>query len=570
MIYLRQSTASQEVPLGYFVDSTDGNTEETALTIANTDIKIWKTGATTLANKNSGGGTHISNGIYYAVLDATDTNTIGPLVIFVHVSGALTVRVECCVLDEAVYDVLFGTTALATVSNITGGTITTATNVTTVNGLAANVITATSIAANAITSAKVADGFLTAAKFAAGAFDAVWTVTTRTLTGFSTALALSVWHVLESAVVTASTMGLKVKTNLDAAITSRSSHSAADVWDNGTRTLTAGTNIVLAKGTGVTGFNDLSAAQVNAEVDTALADIHLDHLLAVDYDPATPPGTATALLNELVENDGGVSRFSANALEQGPAGGGGLTQQQVRDAMKLAPTAGAPSAGSVDEHLDDILTDTAEIGAAGAGLTAVPWNIAWDTEVQSEVTDALNVYDPPTKAELDSAHATTDALIGTVDTVVDAILVDTAEIGVAGAGLTEAGGTGDQLIAIPSVGSVTGSVGSVTGSVGSVTSRVTANVDQLNGDAVAAATLAILNGVAVVYRGTVTGVATTTTLVDSGLTQADTDWWKGRIIIFTSVIPLQATDITGFTPATDTLTFTATTQAPTGATYVII
>lgn len=38
-----------------------------------------------------------------------------------------------------------------------------------------------------------------------------------------------------------------------------------------------------------------------------------------------------------------------------------LTQQQARDAMKLAPTAGAPAAGSVDEHLDDILADTAAI-----------------------------------------------------------------------------------------------------------------------------------------------------------------------------------------------------------------
>lgn len=51
-----------------------------------------------------------------------------------------------------------------------------------------------------------------------------------------------------------------------------STHSAADVWAVGTRTLTAGTNIVLAKGVGITGFNDLSAAQVNAEADTALAD----------------------------------------------------------------------------------------------------------------------------------------------------------------------------------------------------------------------------------------------------------------------------------------------------------
>jgi hypothetical protein len=116
MIYLRQSTASQEVPLGHFVDDTDGKTAETGLTIANTDIKVWKTGATTLADKNSGGATHIAGGVYYAVLDATDTNTIGPLAIFVAVSGALAVRLECCVLDEAVYDVWFGTTAPSTLA----------------------------------------------------------------------------------------------------------------------------------------------------------------------------------------------------------------------------------------------------------------------------------------------------------------------------------------------------------------------------------------------------------------------------------------------------------------------
>jgi hypothetical protein len=107
-ISLKYNTASQEIPLGYFVDSTDGNTEETGLTIANTDIKLWKNGATTLANKNSGGATHISNGIYYAVLDATDTNTKGPMVVFVHVSGALSVKLECEVLDANYFDARYG------------------------------------------------------------------------------------------------------------------------------------------------------------------------------------------------------------------------------------------------------------------------------------------------------------------------------------------------------------------------------------------------------------------------------------------------------------------------------
>ena len=107
-IPLRQSTGSQEIPLGYFLDSTNGDTEETTLTINNTDIKLWKMGATTLANKNSGGATHISNGIYYAVLDATDSNTLGGLIVFVHVSGALAVRVECVVHPSNVYDALYG------------------------------------------------------------------------------------------------------------------------------------------------------------------------------------------------------------------------------------------------------------------------------------------------------------------------------------------------------------------------------------------------------------------------------------------------------------------------------
>ena len=98
-IALRQSTASQEIPLGYFLDSLDGDSEETGLTIANTDIKLHKAGATTLANKNSGGATHISNGIYYAVLDATDTDTVGSLVIFCHPTGALATRTECYVYE---------------------------------------------------------------------------------------------------------------------------------------------------------------------------------------------------------------------------------------------------------------------------------------------------------------------------------------------------------------------------------------------------------------------------------------------------------------------------------------
>lgn len=105
MVFLRQSTASQEIPLGPFLDSTDLSAE-TGLTIANTDILIWKNGATTLVAKNSGGATHISNGIYYAVLDATDTNTAGSLEVHVPIADTLCRPLVCTVLTAAVYDAL--------------------------------------------------------------------------------------------------------------------------------------------------------------------------------------------------------------------------------------------------------------------------------------------------------------------------------------------------------------------------------------------------------------------------------------------------------------------------------
>ncbi len=48
--------------------------------------------------------------------------------------------------------------------------------------------------------------------------------------------------------------------------------------------------------------------------------------------------------------------------------------------------------------IDAIEAQTDDIGAAGAGLNAVPWNAAWDAEVQSEVADALTAYGVSTYA----------------------------------------------------------------------------------------------------------------------------------------------------------------------------
>lgn len=107
---LRQSTNSQSVTLGPYLDETDGKTPETALTIANTDIKLMANGGAS-ANKNSGGGTHRANGEYGVTLNATDTAALGELKASSVVSGALPVTKTFWVFPAAVYDAFFGSSA---------------------------------------------------------------------------------------------------------------------------------------------------------------------------------------------------------------------------------------------------------------------------------------------------------------------------------------------------------------------------------------------------------------------------------------------------------------------------
>jgi len=121
--YLRQATASQTRLIGPYIDDTDFKSPETGLTIANTDLKLSKNGASSV-NKNSGGGTHDVNGYYLVTFDATDTATVGPLKVSSLVSGAMLVEDEFLVLEEAIYDALFGSGATgllpANVTQISG------------------------------------------------------------------------------------------------------------------------------------------------------------------------------------------------------------------------------------------------------------------------------------------------------------------------------------------------------------------------------------------------------------------------------------------------------------------
>lgn len=77
---------------------------------------------------------------------------------------------------------------------------------------------------------------------------------------------------------------------------------------------------------------------------------------------------------------------------------------------------GAPAGASIAADIAAIEAQTDDIGVAGAGLTAIPWNSAWDAEVRSAVG---------------LAAANLDTQLGTIGSNVDAFLDDTGTSGVA-------------------------------------------------------------------------------------------------------------------------------------------
>jgi len=119
-------------------------------------------------------------------------------------------------------------------------------------------------------------------------------------------------------------------------------------------------------------------AEVESEVQDAIVANHLDHLLAATYDPASKPGVADALMNELVQDNGaGVSQFTTIALELAPSGGGGGTtdwtaneRTAIRSILGI-PTSGTtptdPTVGILDTIRDAFPANFAALGINGSG-----------------------------------------------------------------------------------------------------------------------------------------------------------------------------------------------------------
>lgn len=161
-----------------------------------------------------------------------------------------------------------------------------------------------SLSDGAITPAKIQDGAFTSAKFAAGAFDAVWTAASRTLTAIADSSGVTTLLSRIGSALTITGGSVTVGTNndktgyslttppLDSTATQAAAAAALNAYDPPTRAeLTSDIGVVTGA---IAGLNNLSTAQVNSEVDTALADVGLTQTVTGRIDAAISSRLATA------------------------------------------------------------------------------------------------------------------------------------------------------------------------------------------------------------------------------------------------------------------------------------
>lgn len=108
---------------------------------------------------------------------------------------------------------------------------------------------------------------------------------------------------------------------------------------------------------------------------------------------------------EGVRISGGLNGIGLHVLGGSASGVGALVTAQGGNSNAITITgfgSGAGLSATGGATGVGVLASSMTVTAAlTAGSNAVPWNSAWDTEVQSECADALTAYDPPTNAEME-------------------------------------------------------------------------------------------------------------------------------------------------------------------------
>ncbi|RWG02562.1 hypothetical protein [Mesorhizobium sp.] len=164
------------------------------------------------------------------------------------------------------------------------------------------------------------------------------------------------------------------------------------VWSTATRVLTAGTNIVLAKGTGITGFNDLDALGVRGAVGMAAANLDTQlaalsgndttintNVLAVNTKLGAPAGASVSADIAAVKADTGAIKPKTDNLPAAPAAVSDVPTANANADALLDRAAGIEAGLTVRQGLR--LFASALLGKAnGLGTTIAKFRDTNDTK----------------------------------------------------------------------------------------------------------------------------------------------------------------------------------------------
>lgn len=516
--------SSTAYPLVFMmVDSADHVTGKTGLSPT---VTLSKAGAAFASA--SGAVTEIGSGWYKVAGNTTDSNTHGPLILHATATGA---DPTDALYEVVAYDpqdtVRLGLTAMPNVASGGAGAI-----ITSGTGTAQLKVTSGIVDLPAITS-----GWLTAAGIATSALNGKgdWNIGK---TGYSLTQAFPTNFASMS--ITAS--GLVDITQ-----------AAADkAWGTTTRVLTGGTNIALAKGTGVTGFNDLDAS-----------------------------GVATAVWNAATATYGSAGSYALLIetnldAKVSTVGGGSLTAAGIASAVWEEALSSHTTGGSAGKAL------------SGAGAAGDPWGVtlpgSYGTGTAGYIMGALNTkigYLPSATAGAagglfiaGSNAATTVNITGNIIGNITGNL--SGSVGSVTGHTPQTGDTYARL-GVPAGASIAADIAGVQADTNDIQTRLPAalvggrmdsNMSSINN------TAATFNAFERAVKGNVIGTvgvgSTTTSIVASSVTPAPSgaDQLKGRLLTFTddtttAALRGQSTDITGSTAsATPTPAVTALTTPP--------
>lgn len=317
MLILKQST-SIDVRMGPFVDATDGVTPETGVTLGAADqAEVLKAnGAATSAMAGTFAAVTGADGWYDYTASTSDTDTVGEVVFVVQDSSVcLPVFTRAYVVEEAIYDAMFAGSATA--------------------------------------------------------FDSSGRVDVGTWLGNAVTFGTGGPDVNVNAISDDTAAATNLEADYDGTGYNKSNSTIGTLTTNSDKT---GYSISGTKTT-LDALNDVSTADVNAQCDTALSDIGLDHLISSALPTSWAVDVASGSVFDNIADDGTASydrtTDSLQAIrDRGDTswitgGGGGITdilniQPIIPNDIDLANTATVRLGFMLTNAVDD-LPSTAEI-----------------------------------------------------------------------------------------------------------------------------------------------------------------------------------------------------------------